>query len=138
MVVLGLIVGLIMAILAVFILPSISRYRRKKRFSQRPPMPLDKWYKKFYDNYTNKELVTRVHQALGKEIGVDATQVYPGDRFDRELRCTEWWGSRGHELEGFELWLESFIGEKRKEIPKGFPASTTIGELISELESLLS
>ncbi len=134
-------IGLVIATLAIFILPAITYRRRKRRFQNRPIRPFNEWYSALYgDNGPDKELVRLIHQLLAKEIGVDESVIYPGDRFDKELACPEWWGLRGHELEGFELELEEYIIKKRKiKIPKGtFGNAFTVLDMISTADALLA
>jgi hypothetical protein len=129
------------AITVVFILPAITYRRRKNRFQNRPVRSFNEWYPVLYgDNGRDKEIVRIVHQILAKEIGVDESVIYPNDRFDKELACPEWWGLRGHELEGAELELEDYITKKRKiKIPKdAFKDAATVLDLINATDNLLA
>lgn len=127
------------ALLAVFILPYISRQRRKKRLMGRPRKPFNEWYDEFYGSSgPDKELVRYVHKAFAKELGIDESMIYPGDRFDRELACPEWWGSRGHELENVEYLIEEFVNKRGKKIPKdAFGQCFTVKELINSIDCLI-
>jgi len=55
-----------------------------------------------------------------------------------ELRCPEWWGMRGHELEDFEDWTADLLRRNGKSPPPEFPTARTVGDLVNELEAVLS
>lgn len=132
--------GLVIGIIVVAVLPYIAKQRRKKCLSSRPINSVEKWHEEFFAGQgLDQELVRRVCEALGKEIGVDATQIYPSDRFDRELACPEWWGDRGHELEDFEAWVVEFLCAHNRKLPKKYCwKAATVGEFIKELGDILS
>ena len=126
-------------LLAVDVLPYISWRLRRGRFRARPGRSFDNWFGEFYqDKQCDKEMIRGLYGAIGKDIGVDATQIYPSDRFEVELRCPEWWGPRGSELEGTEVWMEEFLKPYRESIPGGASTSKTVGQLVSELEAIIS
>lgn len=135
----SLVVGFVIATLALYVLPSISRRRRNRKLLERPVWPFDEWYDEFYgSNGPDRELVRQVHQALAEEIKVNATQIYPTDRFDRELLRPEWWGDGEYERGCILARLGDLICENGKEVPKDWCwRYPTVGGLIKELEGLL-
>ena len=85
---------------AYWVLPWIASRRRKYRLSRRTAQEFDPFFQDVYcNNPPNKELARIIHQAIALEVRVDATQVYPTDRFDGELGCP-WWGSGMDEFLG--------------------------------------
>jgi hypothetical protein len=127
-------------IVAIFVLPAITYCRRRRRFYSRPLRPFNEWYDVLYgNNGPNKELTRFIHQIFAKEIGIDESVIYPTDRFDKELACPEWWGLKGHELEGAGLELEEYIQNNVKtKIPRdAFKNAHTILDLINAIDKLL-
>ena len=99
----------------------------------------DDCYAEFYrEEHSDKQLITEIHEVIGNEVGIDPTQIYPSDRFDMELKCPEWWGLRGYELEGLEEWITYLLQKNDKSPPPEFPTARTVGELVKELECVLS
>ena len=132
------IVVIIVIVLAVYVLPNISWRRRRRRFRARPMRSFDQWYAEFYkDKQCDKEMIRGLYEAIGKDVGADATQIYPSDRFEAELRCPEWWGLHGHELECAGFWIEEFLKPYRS-VPESFPGVPTVEGLVNELEAILS
>jgi len=85
------IAGVMLGVMATAVLPHLSWRRRRSRLAARPRRSFDGWYAEFYrEEHPDKELTRDLHGVIGGEVGVDATQIYPSDRFDVELRCPEW------------------------------------------------
>lgn len=132
------IAGIFLAVMVLAIPARISWMRRRNRLRTRAKRSFDDWYVEFYrEEHPDKQLITEIHEVIGNEVGIDPTQIYPTDRFDVELRCPEWWGLRGYELEGLEEWITYLLYKNDKSPPAGFPTARTVGELVRELESVL-
>jgi hypothetical protein len=89
-----------------------GRRKRRKCFEIRPIRLFDVWYAEFFGNQgPDKDLAATICNALGKEIGVQATQIYPTDSFEYDFKC-EGLIENGNELDGFTFWTEKFLKEK--------------------------
>ena len=122
---------------------SASLKRRRLRFARRPLRPFVEWYEEFYGGRNlSREIVKEVHEWIAASIGVDISQIYPTDRFDRELKCPEWWVPRGEELDEAELRMVRYFKQCEKErgikiLPHEF-AAETVFEFVEEVNGLVA
>jgi len=135
----SLVFGGVVAVMAVYVLPTIAkRQKRKKVFATRPIRSFDDWYQQFYPaKGPGKELSAKVLDAIGKELKIEPTRIYPTDRFSRELKLP-WWGTPTGYLDWDILLFADLFGENYEEILKDFQVIDSIGELIAQLELFLN
>jgi len=137
-----LVAGAIGAMVVIDRFRSTSFKRRRRRFARRPVRLFAEWYGEFYGGTNlSREIVKEVHEWIAVSVGVDITQIYPADRFDRELACPEWWGPRGEELDEAEFRMARYFREYEKErgikiSPHEFAAGTVF-EFVEEVNGLV-
>lgn len=79
------------ASLSVAVFLMVAERRRLKRISTREPIEFANWYSLFYgpDSGLSAQEVKSIIEVISNSIGVQATQLRPTDRFDRELSIPE-------------------------------------------------
>ena len=119
-----------------YLLPAIARrQKRKTLFAVRPVRSFEQWCQEFYPaNGFDKELSRKVPEALGKELGIQPTRVYPTDRFDKELKL-RWLGRPIWYLERLELLIQDLFNENHIKLPEDVPFVNSVGEVIAQLQS---
>ncbi|MHC4394789.1 MAG: hypothetical protein ACYS1A_03970 [Planctomycetota bacterium] len=131
--------GGVVAVIALYVLPTIAKRRKRKRvFAARPVRSFGDWYQQFYPAQgPGKELSGKVLDAIGKELKIEPTRIYPTDRFSRELKLP-WWGMPIDYLDLDTLLFADLFGRNYEEILKDFQFADLVGEFIAQLELFLN
>ena len=119
----------------VFVLPMMTKRKRRRCFVGRPIMNFEDFFNKYYNvEKVNKNITCGVHKALSHDVGVQPTQILPSDRFSEEL-ALDWWGVVGDEDSNIETYVEELLelicdGECPND-PLDYIVSTLGGENVS-------
>jgi hypothetical protein len=98
---------------ALFVLPSMAKAKRNRRFSTRSIQNFDEIYNQHYQPLLiNKDIALGVHEAIAKDIGVRPSQIQPSDCFGNELCIQEWWGIIDDEFDYIEEYLFDAVGKE--------------------------